>query len=232
MTELLSELQFDLQLQNLISNNISASTVILRFIVCTALSIGIAFIYSKMNLEGKSDYILTQSLIFLSLTVAGAMMIIGNNLARAFGLVGAVSIIRFRRAVKSHLDMSYVFLAIVVGMACGLGFLVVALIITVFVGCIMIILWKTRFGQGGGAVSDYVLTISYEGNQSLRKQLEDKFSSTVTSWKFIGFKIGKQTSRLTYSVNVKDYTRLEQLIDEIRQDYKEKNIAISVLTTQ
>jgi hypothetical protein len=49
-------------------------------------------------------------------------MLIGDNLARSFGLVGAVSIIRFRVAVKPPMDMAFIFLIIVLGMACGLGF--------------------------------------------------------------------------------------------------------------
>ena len=49
------------------------------------------------------------------------IMIIGNNLARAFALVGALSIIRFRTVVKDNKDTAYIFWALAVGMASGTG---------------------------------------------------------------------------------------------------------------
>jgi len=48
-------------------------------------------------------------------------MVIGNNLARAFGLVGAMSIIRFRTAIKETQDIIFIFFALAIGMASGVG---------------------------------------------------------------------------------------------------------------
>jgi hypothetical protein len=59
------------------------------------------------------------SIILLTLITALVIMVIGNNLARAFGLVGAMSIIRFRTAVKDVMDIVFIFFALAVGMASG-----------------------------------------------------------------------------------------------------------------
>ncbi|MCQ2603486.1 MAG: DUF4956 domain-containing protein [Spirochaetia bacterium] len=106
-----------------------------------------AEIYKLMNKSKKDNYIMMQSMIFISVILAGGMMVIGNNLAVAFGLVGAVSIIRFRTNVNSFLDMSFIFLSIVIGMACGLGFFYIATIITIFTGLLMLIVHFSNFGK-------------------------------------------------------------------------------------
>ena len=62
------------------------------------------------------------SLVTLAMITAVVIMAIGNNLARAFGLVGAMSIIRFRTAVKDTQDLVFIFLALAVGLAAGVGF--------------------------------------------------------------------------------------------------------------
>ena len=79
----------------------------------------LAEVYKIMNKSKQNNHLMMQSMVFISVILAGAMMVIGNNLAVAFGLVGAVSIVRFRMNVGSIMDMSFIFLSIVIGMACG-----------------------------------------------------------------------------------------------------------------
>ena len=104
--------------------------VIAGLLIALVLSWLIALVYKRVNRDREELYVMMHTLVLLAVTIAAAMMIIGNNLARAFGLVGAVSIIRFRTAVKNSKDMAFVFLAIVIGMACGLGFRLLALVFT------------------------------------------------------------------------------------------------------
>jgi hypothetical protein len=59
------------------------------------------------------------ALVLLPLIVAVIMMVVGNDMARAVGMVGAVSLIRFRIAIKSIYDILFLFLALAVGMAVG-----------------------------------------------------------------------------------------------------------------
>jgi len=73
------------------------------------------------------------------------IMVIGNNLARAFGLVGAMSIIRFRTAVKDTQDIVFIFFALAAGMAAGVGFRLVAFAGTIFIGAILLTLSKTNY---------------------------------------------------------------------------------------
>jgi uncharacterized membrane protein YhiD involved in acid resistance len=81
----------------------------------------------------------------LSMITAVVIMVIGNNLARAFGLVGALSIIRFRTAIKDIQDIVFIFFSLAVGMAAGVGLHPVAITGTIFIGASILILSKTHY---------------------------------------------------------------------------------------
>lgn len=89
---------------------------------------------AKRNKPGGSNDTLTLTLVLMSILIAMATQIIGDNVARAFSLVGALSIVRFRTAVPATRDVAFVLAAVVVGMAVGAGQYWVALIGIVVVG--------------------------------------------------------------------------------------------------
>lgn len=86
-----------------------------------------------------------QSIVLLSMITALVIMVIGNNLARAFGLVGAMSIIRFRTAVKDTRDIVFIFFSLAVGMAAGVGLRLAAFFSTIFIGAILLLLTRAQY---------------------------------------------------------------------------------------
>lgn len=66
------------------------------------------------------------SLVMLSVLTGTVMIVIGNNVALSLGMVGALSIVRFRTAIKDSRDTMYLFWAIIVGICCGVGSFAVA----------------------------------------------------------------------------------------------------------
>ena len=87
-----------------------------------------------------------RSLVTLTMITAIVIMVIGNNLARAFGLVGAMSIIRFRTAVKDAQDLVFIFFSLAVGLASGVGLYSLALGGTVLVGLVIFVMARTNYG--------------------------------------------------------------------------------------
>ena len=81
---------------------------------------------ARSNRTHDQDETFPPTLILLSVLIAIVTQIIGNNVARAFSLVGALSIVRFRTAVPTTRDIAYVLAAVVIGMAIGAGQLVVS----------------------------------------------------------------------------------------------------------
>lgn len=89
------------------------------------------------------------TLVICGMVIAAVMIIIGSNIARAFSLVGALSIIRFRNAVKDPRDVAYIFLVMGVGMACGTGFYMIGVLLTVITCLAALIMYGLGFGELG-----------------------------------------------------------------------------------
>ncbi len=95
-------------------------TLAMRLVAAWVCGWIIAVIARRNRLAGTADT-LSLTLILMSILIAMATQIIGDNIARAFSLVGALSIVRFRTAVPETRDVAFVLAAVVVGMAVGAG---------------------------------------------------------------------------------------------------------------
>lgn len=89
----------------------------------------------------KADRQFLATLVLLSVLIALVTLVIGNNVARAFSLVGALAIVRFRTVVEDTRDTAFVIYAVVVGMAAGTGYLVGPLVCTPLV---ILVAWLFR----------------------------------------------------------------------------------------
>lgn len=92
---------------------------VFRIAIAFLLGMVTALLYRLTSDGPGSSRSFMNTLVMLSMITAMVMMVIGNSVARAFGLVGALSIIRFRTAVKDTRDTAFVFLALAAGMAAG-----------------------------------------------------------------------------------------------------------------
>lgn len=84
------------------------------------------------------------SLVMLTVLTTMVMTVIGNNIALSLGMVGALSIVRFRTAIKDSRDTSYIFWAIIVGICCGVGDYVVACLGSVAVFLVMLFFGRIK----------------------------------------------------------------------------------------
>ena len=125
----------------------SPEQVILNLIIAFFLGFVISLVYKKTHkgLSYSQSFVLTN--IFVAVIVAMVIMVIGNNLARAFALVGALSIIRFRTVVKDTKDTAYIFWSLAVGMAAGTGSYFLALSGTAIISMIALVLNFTNYGS-------------------------------------------------------------------------------------
>ncbi|UCF43577.1 MAG: DUF4956 domain-containing protein [Planctomycetota bacterium] len=87
-----------------------------------------------------------QSLVLVTIVVAMVMAVIGDNIIRAFGLMGALAIIRFRNVVKDTRDIVFIFCALVVGMAAGSQRYAIAVVGVIMLSVTAIYLYLTAFG--------------------------------------------------------------------------------------
>jgi len=129
------------------SNALGILDIFLAMTVPFVLCLFIALFYKKTtnNNHYSMNFILCMPL-FGSLTSI-ITLLIGSNIARAFGLVGALSLIRFRTAVKEPLDSIFLFWSLAIGMACGTGFYLAAVMIVIMGITYMAVLYKIKFSQ-------------------------------------------------------------------------------------
>ena len=102
---------------------------------------------SKLNSKSGIKNGVWSTIVFVTFIVAVVMMVIGNNLARAFALVGALSIIRFRTVIKDTKDTAYIFLGLAAGMAAGTSSYFLAVAGVGFFSVIALALNATNYGS-------------------------------------------------------------------------------------
>ena len=108
---------------------LDAATLAIRLAMAMGFGLFIAAVFaaSQRRPPGQALPLIT-TLVLLTMLVAMTTIVIGDSVARAFGLVGALSIVRFRTVVDDTRDTSFVIFAVVVGMALGSGHVTVCLI--------------------------------------------------------------------------------------------------------
>jgi uncharacterized membrane protein YhiD involved in acid resistance len=106
------------------------------------LSLVVGWVYRTTHRGVSYSQSYVHTLVIFGTVVAFIMLIIGSNIARAFTLVGALSIIRFRHAVKEPRDIGFVFMIMAVGMACGTRFYMLAVFATVALSAAVLLMHK------------------------------------------------------------------------------------------
>ena len=122
--------------------NLSAEEIVLHILSSAAISIAIYISYWFTHAGTAYSRKFNVSLITLTVLTGTVMTVIGNNVALSLGMVGALSIVRFRTAIKDSRDTAYIFWAIVVGICCGVGDYLVA-----GVGSAVVFLLLLLFGR-------------------------------------------------------------------------------------
>ena len=96
------------------------------------LMIPVAWVHSAIHSGHEYDHSIDETALVLPSVVAGVVMVVQHSLALAFSLAGIVAGVRFRRALSDTFDTLFIFVAVGVGLAAGVGAVEIALIITVF----------------------------------------------------------------------------------------------------
>jgi uncharacterized membrane protein YhiD involved in acid resistance len=142
-------------------------------------------------------------------------MVIGNNLARAFGLVGAMSIIRFRTAVKDTLDIVFIFYSLAIGMATGVGLLSIAFAGTIFIGSVILAL--SKYNAIPSSREEFLLQFYFtdDSNDAPYQKVIKKYCK---SYKLINVKsVGSEEGvELSYYVQLRDKDKNNEFLRDLK----------------
>ena len=132
------------QLLETSSGELTAETIVLRMAVAAVIACFIFLSYRLSHSGSIYSMKFNVSLAVLTLITTTVMIVIGNNIALSLGMVGALSIVRFRTAIKDSRDTIYIFWAIVVGICCGAGDYLTAAVGSAFIFLMLLLFGRIR----------------------------------------------------------------------------------------
>ena len=147
---------------DLFSGTLNPIRVVLTLLIAFGVGFFLYLIYKKSFTGVVYFRSFNISLILLTMVSALVLMLISSNLTLSLGMVGALSIVRFRTAIKDPIDTVFMFWAVGEGLALGAGFVDVGLIGALVIGVIMVLITSTK---GGGTVP-YLLILHYDERAS------------------------------------------------------------------
>lgn len=162
----------------------------------------------------KETRSLMATLVLLTLLIAMISSVIGDNVARAFSLVGALSIVRFRTVVEDTRDTAFVILAVGVGMALGAGYLSVPVIL---VPTAALAAWLYRDRNGGATSSNSYELVVRTSLGASETMVEDVLSRTCDDFSLRSLSTARQGAALemVYGLRLKSASSLRSLLEEL-----------------
>ncbi len=194
----------------------SFESIALSLLLAFVLGQLIAWIYAWTHSGLSYSRSFTQSLVLMTLIVSLVMYVIGNSIITAFGLLGALALIRFRNVLKDTRDTVFVFISLVVGMAVGSQRYMTAIVGTVTMVLAVLYLNATSFGTTGRFDGYLTCLFSTVHDRADLARLLHRFCSAVkqVSTRQSGAEEGKE---LVYQVGLRDRERGGELLTELRR---------------
>ena len=191
------------------------SEIIINLIISFFLGFIISLVYKKTHkgLSYSQSFVLTN--IFVCVIVSMVIMVIGNNLARAFALVGALSIIRFRTVVKDTKDTAFIFWSLAAGMASGTGSYFLAISGTAVISMIALVLYYTNYGSI--FKSEFIIQFRSRNSAKNKKNYNKIFSEYCKSSTLLNAESSGdgQSLKLSFDIVLKENKTYDEFIQKL-----------------
>jgi len=204
-----------LQSIDLPAGEFAINDIILTIVASFLFSLLVGLTYQKTHRAPSYTQSYVHTLVMMSMVVAIIMLIVGSNIARAFTLVGALSIVRFRNAIKDTRDVGYIFFAMAVGMACGTRFYLLGAIATVVICALLWIMLKLNlFAQ---PATRHLLKVRLAADMPYATLLEGAFGRFLNHWDLIAMETVQAgtLTELVYSVEMRPRVNLQEFLTEL-----------------
>lgn len=204
---------------------LTASNFLLSFAISLALGFVIAGLYMFRSHYSKS-FVMT--LVMLPAVVQVVILLVNGNLGVGVAVAGTFSLVRFRSVPGTAREITSIFLAMAVGLAAGMGYLGIAVLLVVVLGAVSMILTITSFGDQRNR-KDLRITIPESLNYT--DVFDDILKSYAKNWELVQVKTTNMGSlyKLTYQIEMKDTSEEKKMIDELR--CCNGNLEISCMTS-
>lgn len=190
--------------------------VLMALFLSLFLSLALVAVYKHTHRGLSYSTSFVHTIVIMTVTVSVIMLIIGSNLARAFALVGALSIIRFRTAIKEPRDVAFIFAGMATGMACGVRLPLEAVTFTLFI-C-PVIYFLHRFDVGAMTTSEVLLKVHVPENLDYERALEPVFYQHLLDQSLVSLETiqGGTLIELVYTIHFKRDADQRAFLDALR----------------
>ena len=201
----------DFSFQDL-SGTFSMADIAIALSLSFVLSAGIGWVYrfTHRNVSYSQSYV--QTLVILGMLIALIMLVVGSNIARAFALVGALSVVRFRNAIKETRDVGFIFLVMAIGMAIGTRFYTLGIVAAVAICLIIVVMY--RFNWFALDVQRQVVKVQVPPDGDYTAGIQDVLIRFTTEFELVSMESirGGALTEIMYSVRLKKASEPGELI--------------------
>jgi len=215
----------DFSFQDL-SGTFSMADIALALSLSFLLSAGIGWVYrfTHRNVSYSQSYV--QTLVILGMLIALIMLVVGSNIARAFALVGALSVVRFRNAIKETRDVGFIFLVMGIGMAVGTRFYTLGVVAAVAISLIIVVMY--RFNWFALNVQRQVVKVQVPPDGDHTAAIQDVLINLTTEFELVSMESirGGALTEIMYSVRLKKGHEPGQLIAALSEHTSGQRVTV------
>lgn len=173
-------------------------------------------VYEKTHKWTSYTQSYVHTLIIMWMVITVVMLIVGSNIARAFALVWALSIVRFRNAIKESRDIWFIFLAMAVWMAMWTKFYLLWIMATSFILSVIVIMHK--FDWYAKPVTSQILKIQLENDIDFETIFDDVFAKYTLGSELVSMDSVRSgaLTELVYSINMDSSTNKQEFIAKLK----------------
>lgn len=199
-----------------ILNSAAGSLSVSDALICTAVSAVIGLVIAAVYLySGKCTKSFAVTIVLLPIITQVIIMMVNGNLGAGVAVMGAFSLIRFRSAPGSSKEIAVIFLAMVAGLATGMGYVTFAALFTVIICGIFLVLCKTGFAEN---TAEKTLRVTIPESLDYTGAFDDifnKYTKKVSLDRVKTTNLGSMIE-LSYTIQLADVSREKDMIDELR----------------
>lgn len=231
---LLSANSFTDSVENIFSTQIGGekltmTSALINIGAALVLAFVVALLYYFTQKRAGGSTSLCVTLVMVPAIIALIVVLIQNNLARAFTLAGSLAIIRYRSAPASPRDIAYVLFSLAIGIACGIGYVAYAAVFTVLFCIILFVLSITGFGGLGRDTMILKILIPESLNfdgvyDEILQQYTDSYKLRRVQTTDFG-----TVYELIYIVKLKKGTDRKEFMDKIRCKNGNLNVTLNLM---
>ncbi len=207
-----NDLNFFLE-ENLI---VDLESFVINLIFAAILSFFVQLFYIKFSSTLSNKYDFSKNFVVLGITTTIVITIVKSSLALSLGLVGALSIVRFRAAIKEPEELIYLFLIIAIGLGCGAGQIKIVLVGIIF-SLLVILIYSKFYGEKNKFSEVLNMAISKDKNVS-EKEIDEvivDIKKVAKKLDLISMTKTRENTTINFDLLISNFNKLNSLVSKI-----------------